>query len=112
MLNFTALGHPDDFKDLFDFFFKASKPFADHTTDCPSLVELSHVLDGLLLSGPRRKATGALPITGLWPGLAEEIWGHWLNYTNSNPDSIDTKIIFEFHRTIRRRPVSYTLYST
>ncbi|KAH6997370.1 hypothetical protein EDB80DRAFT_814593 [Ilyonectria destructans] len=104
VLTFFGFGVTGDFQDVFDDFFEASKPLQDHTVDCPTLVEFSHVQDEFLLLGSPRKAVGAVPITNLWPGMAEELWERFLDYTNSNPDASDTKCFFEFHNSKRVRP--------
>ena len=104
-MNFFGFGSANDFTDVFSPFLEDAKPFLDHTTDCPTMVEFSHVIDDLLLQGAPRKANGGTPITELWPGMAENVWKRWLDYTDSNPDAIHTKVFFEFHNSKRLRPV-------
>ena len=104
-MNFFGFGSASDFQNVFDGFFKIEQPFFDNNANCPTLVEFSHVLDELLLLGSPRKLNGGVPITGLWPGMAEDLWQRYLDYTNSNPDAIDTKIFLEFHNSKRVRPV-------
>lgn len=106
MVTFFGFGAVRDFKAVFDNFFEAAKPFHDHSVDCPTLVEFSHVQDEILLQGSPRKAVGGTPFTGLWPGMAEEVWKRYVEYTDANPDAIDTKYFFEFHNSKRFRPVS------
>lgn len=106
-MNFFGLGTVDDFEDIFEPFIKVAKPFLDHTSVCPSLVEFSHVIDDLLLLGSPRKANGGAPITDLHPGMPEEIWDRWMRYTDANPDARDTKVFLEFHMSIRRKPVRH-----
>jgi hypothetical protein len=103
-LNFFGLGSADRFKDIFEPFTDVAHPFLDHNTQCPSLVEFSHVIDDLLLLGAPRKANGGAPITDLHPGMPEEIWDRWLRYTDANPDARNTKIFLEFHMSIRQKP--------
>lgn len=80
-------------------------PLNDSLTTFPSLVELSHCLDDLLLDGPPRIATGALPVMNITPTLVYKLWGRWLEYTDKNPDAASTKVVFEMHKAKRVRPV-------
>ncbi|KAJ4221060.1 hypothetical protein NW759_007128 [Fusarium solani] len=104
VVTFFGFGAVGDFKAVFDDFFGAAKPFHDHSVDCPTLVEFSHVQDEILLQGSPRKAVGGTPFTGLWPGMAEEVWKRYVEYTDANPDAVDTKYFFEFHNSKRFRP--------
>ncbi|KAL2672499.1 hypothetical protein Neosp_013211 [[Neocosmospora] mangrovei] len=104
VVTFFGFGAVGDFKAVFDDFFEAAKPFHDHSVDCPTLVEFSHVQDEILLQGSPRKAVGGTPFTGLWPGMAEEVWRRYVEYTDANPDAVDTKYFFEFHNSKRFRP--------
>ncbi|KAL6355656.1 hypothetical protein LRP88_11260 [Fusarium phalaenopsidis] len=104
VVTFFGFGAVRDFKAVFDDFFGAAKPFHDHSVDCPTLVEFSHVQDEILLQGSPRKAVGGTPFTGLWPGMAEEVWKRYVEYTDANPDAVDTKYFFEFHNSKRFRP--------
>lgn len=106
MVTFFGFGAVGDFKAVFDDFFGAAKPFHDHSVDCPTLVEFSHVQDEILLQSSLRKAVGGTPFTGLWPGMAEEVWKRYVEYTDANPDAVDTKYFFEFHNSKRFRPAS------
>lgn len=81
------------------------KPLNDSLTTFPSLVELSHCLDDLLLDGPPRIATGALPVMNITPTLVYKLWERWLEYTNRYPDASSTKVVFEMHKAKRVRPV-------
>jgi|SRR5689334_4600026 hypothetical protein len=81
------------------------KPLNDSLTTFPSLVELSHCLDDLLLDGPPRIATGALPVMNITPTLVYKLWERWLEYTDRNPDAASTKVVFEMHKAKRVRPV-------
>ncbi|KAH7137504.1 hypothetical protein B0J13DRAFT_640030 [Dactylonectria estremocensis] len=112
VLNFTLCGSKNQFSGLFKFFVEGLSPLSDTTTSYPSLVELSHALDELLLAGPRRIATGSLPIVKISPKLIDELWQRWLDYTSSNPDAVRTKVIFELHRTTRLRPEASCLRMT
>ncbi|KAH8654337.1 hypothetical protein BGZ61DRAFT_500573 [Ilyonectria robusta] len=103
ILNFTLCGSGDLFSGLFEFFLGGLSPLSDITTSYPSLVELSHALDRLLLAGPRRIATGSVPVVDISPKLVHELWQRWLEYTDSNLDVVSTKVVFELHRTIRLR---------
>ncbi|KAF5010514.1 hypothetical protein FDECE_3331 [Fusarium decemcellulare] len=102
--NITGLGSVNQHAELFSSLFDGITPIFDHFTDCPSPVEISHVMDDLLLGGPRRIATAGVPITAIAPGLLQNVWDDWLNYTASNPDSLSTKVVFELHGTKRYRP--------
>ncbi|RSL44261.1 hypothetical protein CEP53_011305 [Fusarium sp. AF-6] len=104
VVTFFGFGVVEDFKAVFDSFIDAVKPFHDHCVVCPTLVEFSHVQDEILLQGSPRKAVGGTPFTGLWPGMAEEVWKRYVEYTDANPDAIDTKYFFEFHNSKRFRP--------
>ncbi|KAI8649943.1 FAD-binding PCMH-type domain-containing protein [Fusarium sp. Ph1] len=104
VVTFFGFGAVGDFKAVFDDFFGAAKPFHDHSVDCPTLVEFSHVQDEILLQGSPRKAVGGTPFTGLWPGMAEQVWKRYVEYTDANPDAVDTKYFFEFHNSKRFRP--------
>ncbi|EEU37678.1 uncharacterized protein NECHADRAFT_87455 [Fusarium vanettenii 77-13-4] len=104
VVTFFGFGAIEDFKAVFDDFFEPAKPFHDHSVDCPTLVEFSHVQDEILLKGSPRKAVGGTPFTGLWPGMAEEAWKRYIEYTDANPDAVDSKYFFEFHNSKRFRP--------
>ncbi|KAH7133850.1 hypothetical protein EDB81DRAFT_887662 [Dactylonectria macrodidyma] len=112
ILNFTLCGSGDLFSGLFEFFLEGLSPLSDTTTNYPSLVELSHALDKLLLAGPRRISTGSVPLVDISPKLVHELWQRWLEYTNSNLDVVSTKVVFELHRTIRLRPEASCLRIT
>jgi hypothetical protein len=81
------------------------KPFSDDINIYKNLVELSHALDEMLLHGGRRKLNSSILFTGLWTGMAEDLWERFLQYTNANPDSLNSKMFFEFHHSARLRPV-------
>lgn len=104
-MNFFGLGSADSFQDVFEPFLKVEKPLLDRITDCPSLVEFSHVIDDLLLRGAPRKANGGAPVTNLHPGMPEELWDRWMRYTDAYPDARETKLFLEFHQSIRLKPV-------
>ncbi|KAH6949389.1 hypothetical protein BKA56DRAFT_603285 [Ilyonectria sp. MPI-CAGE-AT-0026] len=112
LLNFTLCGSVDKFSGLFKYFLEGLNPLGDTTTNYPSLVELSHALDELLLAGPDRIATAGLPIVKISSKLIEGLWQRWLDYTNSNPDAVNTKIVFELHKTTRHRPEASCLRVT
>ncbi|KAJ4168466.1 hypothetical protein NW754_010378 [Fusarium falciforme] len=112
LLNFTLQGTVDQFSDVFKFFLDGMKPLNDSLTTFPSLVELSHCLDDLLLDGPPRIATGALPVMNITSTLVYKLWGRWLEYTDRNPDAASTKVVFEMHKAKRVRPETSCIRAT
>lgn len=62
----------------------------------PSLVAFSHTMDETLLEGKLRGAMGGVPITGLRPGLAEDVWKRFVAYTSLNPGTASALVAFEF----------------
>ncbi|KAI8665701.1 FAD-binding PCMH-type domain-containing protein [Fusarium sp. Ph1] len=112
LLNFTLQGTGDQFSDVFKFFLGGLKPLDDSLTTFPSLVELSHCLDDLLLDGPPRIATGALPVMNITPTLVYKLWERWLEYTDRYTDASSTKIVFEMHKAKRVHPEASCIRAT
>lgn len=105
MLNFTGVGDPDRYEDVWNLFREAAKPFMEQTVGELSISDLSHSFDDALLKDPPRVMNAGCVVTNLWPGMAEELWQTFITYTTSSPDVVDSMVALEFHATRRNRPV-------
>lgn len=105
MLNFTGVGDPDRYNDVWTSFREAAKPSMEQTAGSLSISDLSHSFDDALLKGPPRVMNAGSVVTDLWPGMAEELWESFITYTASNPDVVDSMVALEFHATRRKHPV-------
>lgn len=105
MLNFTGVGDPDLYEDVWTSFREAAKPSMEQTVGELSIRDLSHSFDDALLKGPPRVMNAGCVVTNLWSGMAEELWQTFITYTASSPDVVDSMIALEFHATRRNRPV-------
>lgn len=105
MLNFTGVGDPDRYNDVWSSFREAAKPSMEQTVGSLSISDLSHSFDDALLKGPPRVMNAGCVVTGLWPGMAEELWESFMTYTASSPDVVDSMVALEFHATRRKHPV-------
>ncbi|KAK7702843.1 hypothetical protein SLS64_009454 [Diaporthe eres] len=105
MLNFTGVGDPDRYNDVWTSFREAAEPSMEQTVGSLSIADLSHSFDDALLKGPPRVMNAGCVVTDLWPGMAEELWESFITYTASSPDVIDSMVALEFHATRRKHPV-------
>lgn len=105
MLNFTGVGDPDRYDDVWTSFREAAKGSMEQTVANLSMPDLSHSFDDALLSGPPRVMNAGCVVTNLWTGLAEELWESFVTYTASSPDVADSMVALEFHATRRKHPV-------
>ncbi|KAL2275238.1 hypothetical protein FJTKL_02182 [Diaporthe vaccinii] len=104
MLNFTGVGDPDRYNDVWTSFREAAKPSVEQTVGNLSVSDLSHSFDDALLKGPPRVLNAGCVVTDLWPEMAEELWESFITYTTSNPDVVDSMVALEFHATRRKHP--------
>lgn len=105
MLNFTGVGDPDRYNDVWTSFQEVAKPFMEQIVANLSIPDLSHSFDDALLNGPPRVMNTGCVVTDLWPGMAEELWKSFIAYTESSSDVVDSMIALEFHATRREHPV-------
>lgn len=105
MLNFTGIGDPSRYDDVWTSFREAAEPSLEQTVADLSLPDLSHSFDDALLNGPPRVMNTGCVVTDLWPGMAEELWQSFITYTESSSDVVDSMIALEFHATRRKNPV-------
>lgn len=105
MLNFTGVGDPNRYNDVWTSFREAAEPFMEQTVANLSIPGLSHSFDDALLNGPPRVMNAGCVVTDLWPGMAEELWQSFITYTESSSDVVDSMIALEFHATRRIHPV-------
>ncbi|KAJ0120980.1 hypothetical protein J7T55_015719 [Diaporthe amygdali] len=105
VLNFTGVGEPDQYNDVWSSFREAAIPSVEKTIGDLSIFDISHSFDDTLLQGPPRVMNAGCVVTELWPGMGEELWESFIHYTNSNSDVIHSMVALEFHATRRRCPV-------
>lgn len=105
MLNFTGVGDPERYNDVWASFKEAAKPSMEKTVGNLSLPDLSHSFDDALLKGPPRVMNAGCVVTDLWPGMAEELWQSFITYTATSSDVVGSMVALEFHATVRKRPV-------
>lgn len=105
MLNFTGVGDPDHYNDVWTSFREAAESSMEQTVANLSMPDLSHSFDDALLNGPPRVMNAGCGVTDLWPGMAEELWQSFITYTKSSSDVVDSMIALEFHATRRKHPV-------
>lgn len=85
-------------------FLKVAKPLSDTVTKCETMAETETALGHMLLGSRPRRASKGVPITQLWPGLAQKLWERRLAYTTANPDAVDSKITLECFMSAQLRP--------
>lgn len=105
VLNFTGVGEPDQYNDVWSSFREAAIPSVEKTVGDLSIFDISHSFDDTLLKGPPRVMNAGCVVTELWPGMGEELWESFIHYTNSNSDVIHSMVALEFHATRRQCPV-------
>lgn len=105
MISLTGIAPSTCYDEAVDLFHQAAKPLVDQQREFETLDDLSHSLDHVLLGGPPRVMNAGAIITRLWSEMAEELWGKWLRYTDSNQDVSRSIVALEFHSTLRRNPV-------
>lgn len=105
VLNFTGVGDPNHYNDVWTSFREAARPSMERTVGNLSMSDLSHSFDDSLLKGPPRVMNAGCVVTDLWPGMGEELWDSFVAYTAANPDVVESMVALEFHATRRQRPV-------
>ncbi|TFY79597.1 hypothetical protein EWM64_g4415 [Hericium alpestre] len=70
-------------------------PIVDYTTTLPDQLATSHVFDATLSQAPRRLTIRGATFTKLWTDMVAEAWRRWVTFTEENPDSRSTAMMWD-----------------